>query len=206
MSDQKDESITPLSLLENSNYISYFKLTGKLRELLLSIEAAYSLSFSSIISFFLTWMFKEDPEKFIKFINDFLNVLIGGYFGLLGFIVGAVAIILGLISNKFIDKMQQIDAFNNFLNLCFMYAFAALQNLWVLAELVLIKVIINMPLDFIMTIDVFWQSIVVFFVFLFLLHLPSFNLVYSTYLVKVSLELLFLKYVVEKDKNEDEIE
>ena len=200
MSDQKDRPITPLTILSKSNYKSYFKLTGKFREVYWGPEAFYTVVYSSIISFLLTWMFKEDQKIFIKFLNDFLNVLIGGYFGLLGFIIGAVAIILGLISHNFIDKIQKIKAFDELLNLCFMFAFAALQNLWVLGELILIKVIINMPLDIFFTVTNLWGGLLVYISFLLLLHMPTFNLIYSTYLVKVSLELLFLKYVVEKHK------
>ncbi|KOP28959.1 hypothetical protein ADM98_08530 [Exiguobacterium sp. BMC-KP] len=198
MSNQEKEKFTPLDLLKNSDFISYFKRTKKFKEIFVSPEAFYSYAFSGIVSALLVWMFKIDPKKFIDFANDFVGVLIGGYFGLLGFIIGAVAIILGLINNLMINNMQKIDKFSSFINLCFMYAFTALQNLWVIAELILIKIIVNIPLELITDLKSTKEIVATFFIFFILVHLPTFNLIYATYLVKVSLELLFIKYLVEE--------
>lgn len=190
--------VTPLDLLKNPDFISYFKTTKKYREIFIGHDAYYSYIFSLILSILLIIIYKIDVLHLIKFLNDFVGILIGGYFGLLGFIIGAVAIILGLINNQMIDNMQKLDRFDSFVKLCFMFAFTALLNLWVIAELVVLKVVVNMPLSIIPYPENFLGSMFLFICIFLLVHLPSFTIIYATYLVKVSLELLFIKYLVEK--------
>lgn len=192
------EDLNPEDLLDNPSFFKYFKETMKHRELYWSLEALYSISFSLIMASVLIWMFKIDPNHFAKFINDLINILIGGYFGLLGFIIGAIAIILGLINHKLIDNMRRIKKFREFISLCFMFALTALVNLWVIAELVILKVVVNMPLEFITDLGTSCEMFLALIFLALLIHLPAFTLIYATYLVKVSLELLFIKYVAEE--------
>jgi len=192
------EDLNPEDLLDKPSFLKYFKETKKHRELYWSLEALYSICFSLVMASILIWMYKIDSNHFAKFIDDLIDILIGGYFGLLGFIIGAIAIILGLINHKLINNMRRVKTFREFISLCFMFALTALVNLWVIAELVLLKVIINMPLEFITDLRTTYEMFLALVFLSLLIHLPAFTLIYATYLVKVSLELLFIKYVAEE--------
>lgn len=91
---------------ENNSFLELLIATEKYKEIFCSLEAKFSALITSATVILFYYIFNSvEIEVFNDVIRNLLINFVVGFIGMLGFIVGGMAIISGTISNKVVDEV-----------------------------------------------------------------------------------------------------
>lgn len=173
--------------LKKNRFLDYLKYSQMYKEMYSSKEGIISICFALITCVYISNLQNfVTVEKLSNIILTFLGFVLGGGFGLLGFLVGGLGILIGSISD---DMISKIDANKKFLPLLkimfrFYYDGAALVILIVLS--VIDYAALLMPLS----INLSLLTVMSFLTSYFFLY----TLLLSMMLLGTSIRLLVLRH------------
>ncbi|MFG0234831.1 hypothetical protein [Brevibacillus porteri] len=187
-----------------NRYWDLLKRTKKYKDLYQSKEAFVSLLISFITVFFLLhvllnkntidffiWfhLTAEDKvyiENTINLLRSLLPTIIGGYFSLLGFLVGALAIITGTLGNKVMSNIVDDGKIKHMMSIIFNFYFSGSLMGVALTLLILsyLSTFTAIPLN--AGVFIVWSILVCFVVY--------FSIIYSIMLLGTCIRLFLLGY------------
>ncbi len=134
-------------------------------------------------------------DELVNSSRAILSITLAGLFGLLGFLIGGLAILTGTLGNKVIKHINENRTIKNLISIIFNFYFAgAIAGLTiVLSLLAYLITYVNLPLNY------------VFFIVITLVvtHLTYFSLIYSVMLLGTCIRLFILGYKFYADSAED---
>lgn len=109
---------------DNNSFFDFLKNTDTHRDLYRSKEAFFCFLFSCIITYVLSLLIRDFPtEQTSEQLRELLGILIGSLVGLLGFVIGGLALIVGSIGRKMIKFINSQDQFSELLGIVFRFYF-----------------------------------------------------------------------------------
>ncbi|MEQ7028504.1 hypothetical protein [Enterococcus gallinarum] len=106
----------------NNSFCDFLKNTETYKDLYWSKEAFFCFLFSCVITYVLLSFICESPtEQTSEQLRDLLAILIGSLVGLLGFVIGGLALIVGSIGKKMIEFVSSQDQFSELLGIIFRF-------------------------------------------------------------------------------------
>lgn len=181
--------MTSKDFLKKDRFLDYLKATKMYKEILLSKEGAISLCFSIITCIYFFYLQKSIPSnELCNALFAILGIIISGGFGLLGFLVGGLGILIGSISDNMISLIDKNDKFVPLLGIIFRFYYDGT----ILAALIVICVIDYAFLLIPSALNVLlfsFMSIVTSYLFLY-------ALLVSVMLLGTSIRLLLLRHSI----------
>lgn len=177
---------------DKNRYFDMLKSTKVYKDIYWSKECFFSILFTILILF----LFKNMPiESFTKELSDklsdLLGVLIGSIFGMLGFVIGGLALIVGSIGKKMIDKINNDEKFNSLLGIIFRFYFVgSILALTALTQ-IFTYIILMFPSEF-------EKKLTCFLIFINS-YLFIFSLISSVMLMGSCIRLMILQYYYEEE-------
>lgn len=183
MSVKKDK-ISIEDFYKKNSFIDMLLTSKKYKDLYWSKEAFISLLLSLITTALIFFM--TDAPNFIDKIFNVLSIIIGGMFGLLGFTIGGLALIVGSIGIEIIQKINKLNKFKSLLSIVFMFYFVGAITGVAIVLLFLSYLILCLPFAF---------DLHIFLVITFIDgYLCYFTLIYSVMLLGSCIRLMILNY------------
>ncbi|GAB6254512.1 hypothetical protein [Peribacillus sp. N1] len=186
----------------NNRFFDLLFNTGKLKDLLWSKEAFVSLFFSITLTLLLAYLgITNNPVKgtnsIIPVLNTLYPIIIGGLFGILGFIIGGLAIITGTISVELLTKIIDKNQLKELMSIIFNFYFSgAVTGLTVILA-ILTSVVTSLQIPFEWYLFIPWSIVLSYFV--------VFSIIYSIMLLGTCIRILLLKYfILKNDKKSDD--
>lgn len=180
----KNEKVSIEDFIEANRFKDLLLATKKYEDLFWSKEAIVSCVLSLCTTYLMFLM--TESSDFIENISNILSILIGGMFGLLGFIIGGLALIVGSIGFEIIKKINDLEKFNSLLSIIFMFYFVGAINGLAIVLLFFSYLTISLPLPF--NLNIFLIAT------LFVSYICYFTLIYSVMLLGTCIRLMLLNY------------
>lgn len=179
--------------LTADRFLDYLKATGIYKELWKSKEGIISAVLAVFTMLFLGFIFTSIPKY--NPTEDLLNILgiiVGGAFGLLGFLVGGMALIVGSISDDILDIIDSGEKFPALLSIVFRFYYdGAIIGLLILVSLVsYFMLMIPMP----------YSKLLVYFFGFINSYLFIYTLLLSVMLLGASIRLMVLRHTLVKTR------
>lgn len=179
---------------KKNRFLSLFFDTKKYKDLFLSKEALGSFLISALMSLLIYKVYNYSFEKWESLNETLINIMLPGLLGLLGFIIGGMAIMTGGFTKNVLKNINEENKFNNLINIMFeFYMCAALIGIAIV--LLLIEIILLytnfMANEILMILLTFVSSYIVIF-----------TLIYSIMLTGTCLRVILLIYKFDYEHNE----
>lgn len=175
--------------MKNSRFFHLLKATKKYEDIYKSKEALLSLVLTIITIGTLSFSYINE-EIFIMQqdkLLDFVGIIIGGMFGLLGFLIGGLALIVGSIAPKIMEKINDNGKFNSLVKIVFVFY---LDGMLIFATIVL------MVITYIVLLSPFEYSFLIFLIMGSVnSYLFYYSLISSVMLMGTCIRLMFLNYL-----------
>ena len=166
-------------------YFDFLKSSRKWIDLLWSKEAAVSIGIAIAFAVIVREAYQVSPiADFLNGIRTALITLGAALLGVLGFLIGGLAIISGTISNKILKKINSEEKFNHLMEIVFTFYFDG--------SLIGVTLLNFITLYFCSYTDWLISAKSVFFITLFSGYLFWFSVIYSIMLLGTCLRLLLL--------------
>lgn len=179
--------------LTADRFLDYLKATGIYKELWKSKEGIISAVLAVFTMLFLGFIFTSIPKY--NPTEDLLNILgiiVGGAFGLLGFLVGGMALIVGSISDDILDIIDSGEKFPALLSIVFRFYYdGAIIGLLILVSLVSY---------FMLMIPMSYSKLLVYFFGFINSYLFIYTLLLSVMLLGTSIRLMVLRHTLIKTR------
>lgn len=179
--------------LTADRFLDYLKATGIYKELWKSKEGIISAVLAVFTMLFLGFIFTSIPKY--NPTEDLLNILgiiVGGAFGLLGFLVGGMALIVGSISDDILDIIDSGEKFPALLSIVFRFYYdGAIIGLLILVSLVSY---------FMLMIPMSYSKLLVYFFGFINSYLFIYTLLLSVMLLGTSIRLMVLRHTLVKTR------
>lgn len=171
----------------NDRFIDYIRATKMYQEIWNSKEGIISVVVALIVSFFLIYIFAFIP-KFNPTDNllNILGIIIGGAFGLLGFLVGGMALIVGSISDEMIDIVDKGGQFKSLLSIIFRFYYDGV--------LIAMLIIVSFISYFMLMLPSVYNIILISILGFFNSFLFFYALILSVMLLGTSIRLMILRH------------
>ena len=173
-----------------NRYIDFLLNTKTYRDIFWSKECLVSFIVSVLIMllFYLMPLNIYDHE-FSQKLSDLLGILIGSIVGLLGFVIGGLALIVGSIGKKMIDKISNENSITELLGIIFRFYYIGSILAFTVLIHILTYIILFYPYSFnvILTMCLFFLNSYLFI----------FSLVSSVMLMGSCIRLMILQYYFE---------
>lgn len=179
--------------LEHDRLLDYLKASKTYREIYSSKEGILSLALSCIITAYILILVIGFPKLNItNKLTNVLEVILGGGFGLLGFLVGGMAIIVGSIDQSTITIIDKAGKYKSLLSIVFRFYYDGL----IIGILIITGItnyfLLMLPLKF----NLFFLGLFTFFnSFLFF-----YSLILSVMLLGTAIRLMNLNHKFYEDK------
>lgn len=171
----------------NSGYIKLLKNTKKYKEFYYGPEALMAFLLSIVVSIIFIKIFKDiDNNKFNEMIRNVLMNLSIALIGMLGFIVGGLAILSGTIPNKIIKKIEKENKIKSLIGIFFSFYFiGSLIGISICGFLTMyLLTYIDLPIN-----DKYVGTISFIFSYLF-----TFNIFYAIALLGTCIKIFMVNY------------
>lgn len=195
---------------QNNRFWKLFWKSKKYRDLLFSKEAFFCLCLSIITTYLLMLIMTEhtsmeldyptvlSSELDLKELTDTIRSLLltigGGFFSLLGFSVGGLAILTGTISSDVISKIVNKEKIDDLMSVIFNFYMAGAITGFSIILCVITYVFTFTAIEFKIWLFLIWSLVLSYFVY--------FSIVYSIMLLGTCIRLFLLKHfytVLDKD-------
>ena len=175
--------------LENDRFLDYLQKTHMYRETYASKEGIASVLLAIVSACYL--VFAEhlvSGEVLSAALQTLLGIIIGGGFGLLGFLVGGLGILIGSISDKVISIVDKANKFESLLGIIFRFYYDGAALVILIGLGILDYMLLILPTSFNM----------IFLIVLALLTAYAFwySLMLSVMLLGTSIRLLLLRHAI----------
>jgi hypothetical protein len=105
-----------------NSFFDFLKNTDTHKDLYWSKEAFFCLILSCFVTYLLFSLISISPtEQTSEQLRNLLGILIGALVGLLGFVIGGLALIVGSIGKKMIDFISSKEQFSELLGIVFRF-------------------------------------------------------------------------------------
>ena len=188
MAEEKKKSE---DFLTADRFLDYLKATKVYKEIWSSKEGIISAVLSIFMMFFLGFIFtcipKYNPTEDLLSV---LGIIISGSFGLLGFLVGGMALIVGSISDDMLDIIDKGEQFPALLSIVFRFYYdGAIIGLLILVSLVSY---------FMLMLPMLYRKFFVYFLGFINSYLFFYTLLLSVMLLGTSIRLMILRHALVK--------
>ena len=147
--ETNDESKHFKYYLEHDRFLDFLKAKKTYKEIYSSKEGKLSITLSFLITFYILELVIDFPKLNITYkLTNILGIILGGGFGLLGFLVGGMAIIVGSIDQSTITIIDKDGKYENLLSIIFRFYYDGV----IIGLLIIISIInyflLMLPLKF----------------------------------------------------------
>ena len=105
-----------------NSFFDFLKNTDTYKDIYWYKEALFCLILSCLVTYMLYSLISISPtEQTSEQLRDLLGILIGSLVGLLGFVIGGLALIVGSIGKKMIDFISSQEQFSELLGIVFRF-------------------------------------------------------------------------------------
>ena len=105
-----------------NSFFDFLKNTDTFKDIYWSKEALVCLILSCLVTYVLYSLISISPtEQTSEQLRDLLGILIGSLVGLLGFVIGGLALFVGSIGKKMIDFISSQEQFSELLGIVFRF-------------------------------------------------------------------------------------
>ncbi|HAP4420333.1 TPA: hypothetical protein IUW16_000764 [Enterococcus faecalis] len=179
--------------ISKNRYIDFLINTKTYKDLYSSKEALFSTFFAIIVILFINNIIFFNPqEETTERLLNFVGVLIGSVVGLLGFVIGGLALIVSSIGIELIETVDNANKFDSLMSIIFRFYFVgSVLGLTVIIQIITFLILLT-SYDF-----NFWLTLVlVFFNSFFFI----FSLIASIMLMGSCIRLMILQYKLKSQK------
>ncbi|MBF7081867.1 hypothetical protein IT084_02615 [Desulfallas sp. Bu1-1] len=190
------ENLSPKNIeyyYKKNRFINLIFTSKKWRDLIKSKEAFVSLVLAIIFSMIIREIYQTNStQNFCSLIGMALLTLSAGLLGVLGFLVGGLAIISGTISNKILKNINTEDKFDHLINIVFVFYFNG----------ALVGFTLVLFLSLYLSLYTNWSisELKVFIISLIINYFFWFTIIYAVMLLGTCLRLLVLTYKFENER------
>lgn len=186
---------------DKNRFLDLLIKTRKYRDLIWSKEAFFCAVISIVITSIAVCIIDNNEpigkvHQIIPIAQSLLTLIIGGFFSLLGFIIGGLALITGTISERVIREVDKEGNIEELISVIFNFYFSGMVT-----GLTLVFTIMNYLITFIQLPFNFPVFLVATFI---LVYMIVFSIVYAVMLLGTCIRILLLRYHVLTYKNKDD--
>jgi hypothetical protein len=186
---------------KNNRFLKLFLETKKYKDILLSKEAFFSLAFSILISTLLIINLdlahaNTQPNEFQEFMSSIKSIILtilGGFFSLLGFTIGGLALLTGTIGKNVIIRINQKKKIDSLISIIFNFYFSGMLNGLSVFILIIDYIIILFPKQINFTLFIVMTT--------FSSYLVIFSILYSVLLLGTCIRIFLLRFYYENEEN-----
>lgn len=180
--------------LKHDRLLDYLYASKTYQEIYSSKEGILSLTLSFLITGYILILVVEFPKLNISYkLTNVLEVILGGSFGLLGFLVGGMAIIVGSIDQSTITIIDKAGKYESLLSIVFRFYYDGLIIGILIITSIINYFVLMLPIKF----NLFFLGLFTFFnSFLFF-----YSLILSVMLLGTAIRLMNLNHKFYEDKN-----
>lgn len=180
----------------NNRYFDYLINTKTYKDFYKSKEAIFSLLFAVITTVMINMLISSLPaSEMNEKIIDLLTLSIGSMVGLLGFIIGGLALIVGSIGKKMMNAIDNSGNFKELLGIIFRFYF--------IGSILGASIVINIFTYLIVLFPYCFNKYLSFLLIIINSYLFFFSLISSIMLMGSCIRLMTLQYAIE-EAQEDE--
>lgn len=172
---------------EKNRFLNLLRDTKKYTDLWKSKNAflCFLLSIAMTIMFF--YMYENAPlDNLLEVVRVILITIAGGFFSLLGLIIGGLALITASIGNDLIDEIKKVNKVEEIMSVIFNFYFSGVITGLTLIGSVIAYIVTFLPMEF---------KPILFFVWCFIhAYMITFSVIYSVMLLGTCIRIFLLRY------------
>lgn len=184
---------------KNTKFIHLLRITSKWTELYKSEEAKLSICISFISSAIWLYIFNTvEIEVFNEIIRNITSSIFSTLIGMLGFIIGGLAILTGTITNKVVNKINKKHMVDNLIGILFSFYFIGLFIGIAIFSFILMY-LLSYP-------EIEASNVSVSIISFVLSYLLSFSIIYSIAQLGTCLRIFLVSYKFMESNEEENLE
>lgn len=181
--------------VENTRFVNLLITTRKYKDFFWSIEALLSLIMSAIACLIFYFFIKSvEFSEVISVSREILINLFSALIGMLGFIIGGLAILTGTISNKVMRELNKLKKIKSLIGILYSFYFTG----FIIGVTILVSISVYLlsfvPSTYFLQITFVWVFIIG--------YLFSFSIIYSIALLGSCLRVMLINYKFTSDEGD----
>ena len=187
--NQKNEPKDIEYFYEKNRFLNLFMTTKKYHDLWKSKNALFCFLLSILITILLLFLYGEtevEVERIIEAVRAITLTISGGFFSLLGLIVGGLALITASIGNDVIGKINEKKKIEDLISVIFNFYFSGVLTGFTLIFSIITYLVTFIPLEFRLCLFIPWSF--------FLSYMVMFSIVYAVMLLGTCIRIFLMRY------------